>query len=333
MLSRNPEVRERFIRQISSNAGDAVLQALSEPGTIEVMLNPDGHLWHEKLGKDICEIMRRNPDGSLSPATMTSAQAAGMIKVIASYLDKTVTAENPILDNAEFPLDGSRFSAALPPVVSNPTFCIRRRPERIYPLDDYVKDGIMSPRQRDLICRAVSERKNIVVIGSTSSGKTTLTNAIINEIVRQFPLDRVFIFEDTAEIQCEGKNALFFHTSQNVGLIHLLKLALRMRPDCICVGEVRDHAALDLCDCWNTGHPGGICTIHADDATRGLMRLCSMISRHPNKPGNIQEIVADAVNIVIFIRKTPDHGRKIEEILEVDRWDSKEVRFRGRRLN
>lgn len=297
---------QRNLDALRRHAGPLLLGALGHELTIEVMLNPDGRLWQERLGEEMKPI-----------GTMDRHKAEAMIRVVASTLNQTITSDNPILDNAEFPLDGSRFSAALPPVVSAPTFCLRRRASKVFSMDDYVASKTMTERQKDVLCASIAERKNMIVFGGTSSGKTTLTNALIGEMVRQNPRERIFIFEDTQEVQCNGENALFFHTTDDVPMSRLLMLSLRMRPDRICVGEVRNAYALDLMDCWNTGHDGGVATIHATSAERGLSRLVSLISRNPYRPAVIEEVIGESVQRIVFIRKTPE-GRRIQTILGVE---------------
>lgn len=306
LLSPDGAQWQRNLEALRRHAGQLLLEALGHELTIEVMLNPDGQLWQERLGEEMKII-----------GTMDRHKAEAMIRVVASTLNQTITPDNPILDNAEFPLDGSRFSAALPPVVSAPTFCLRRRASKVFSMADYVASRTMTEQQKDVLCRTISEHKNIIVIGGTSSGKTTLTNALIGEIVRQNPKERIFIFEDTQEIQCNGENALFFHTTDTTPMSRLLMLSLRMRPDRICVGEVRNAYALDLMDCWNTGHDGGVATIHATNAERGLSRLASLISRNPFRPAVIEEVIGESVQRIVFIKKTPE-GRRIQTILSVD---------------
>ena len=297
---------QRNLEALRRHAGPLLLEALGHELTIEVMLNPDGRLWQERLGEEMKVI-----------GTMDRHKAEAMIRVVASTLNQTITPDNPILDNAEFPLDGSRFSAALPPVVSAPTFCLRRRASKVFSMADYVASKTMTERQKDVLCASIAEHKNIIVIGGTSSGKTTLTNALIGEMVRQNPKERIFIFEDTQEVQCNGENALFFHTTDDVPMSRLLMLSLRMRPDRICVGEVRNAYALDLMDCWNTGHDGGVATIHATNAERGLSRLASLISRNPFRPAVIEEVIGESVQRIVFIKKTPE-GRRVQTILGVE---------------
>ena len=168
-----------------------------------------------------------------------------------------------------------------------------------------------------MIVDAVKDHRNILVIGGTGSGKTTLTNAIILEMVKDNADERIFIIEDTGEIQCSAKNFVQFHTSLEINMTQLLKTTLRMRPDRILVGEVRGAEALDLLMAWNTGHEGGVATLHANNAKAGLDRLAMLISMHPESPKPIEPLIAEAVDVIIHIAKTPEGSRKVKEVLEV----------------
>jgi len=209
-----------------------------------------------------------------------------------------------------------KVAGQLPPIVTAPTFAIRKKAIKIFTLEQYVETGVLSPRHCDVIKEAVRKHRNILVIGGTGSGKTTLINAIINEMVRSDPDERIFILEDTGEIQCAAQNFVQYHTTLDVNMTQLLKTTLRMRPDRILVGEVRGAEALDLLDAWNTGHEGGAATLHANDAMSGLTRLESLISRNPSAPKEIMPLIAEAVDMVVHITRAP-HGRQIQQIIEV----------------
>lgn len=297
-------IKDRAKRKLERDIGPELLQALNDPKTVELMLNADGKVWLEKLGEPMRCI------GTLRPA-----QAQAIIETIAGYHGKEVTRSNPILEG-EFPLDGSRFAGQLPPIVPAPTFAIRKKAVAIFTLDQYVESGIMTAAQKDVLVEAVAAHRNILVIGGTGSGKTTLVNAIINQMVITDPAERVFIIEDTGEIQCAAENHVQFHTSLDVSMTALLKTTLRMRPDRILVGEVRGAEALDLLDAWNTGHEGGAATLHANNATAGLARLKSLITRNSAAPAEIEPLIGEVVHIVVHIARTPS-GRRIQEILEV----------------
>lgn len=296
-------VKDRAKSKLERDARE-ILSALQDPETVEIMVNADGRIWQEKLGQKIQHI-----------GNIQAAQVEAVIKTVAGFHGKEVNRFNPMIEG-EFPLDNSRFAGQLPPIVSSPTFAIRKKAIKIFTLEQYVETGVLSPRHGDVIKEAVRKHRNILVIGGTGSGKTTLINAIINEMVCSDPDERIFILEDTGEIQCAAQNFVQYHTTLDVDMTQLLKTTLRMRPDRILVGEVRGPEALDLLDAWNTGHEGGAATLHANDAMSGLTRLESLISRNPSAPKEIMPLIAEAVDMVVHITRTP-HGRKIQQIIEV----------------
>lgn len=296
-------VKDRAKSKLERDARE-ILSALQDPETVEIMVNADGRIWQEKLGQKIQHI-----------GNIQAAQVEAVIKTVAGFHGKEVNRFNPMIEG-EFPLDNSRFAGQLPPIVSSPTFAIRKKAIKIFTLEQYVETGVLSPRHSDVIKDGVRKHRNILVIGGTGSGKTTLINAIINEMVRSDPDERIFILEDTGEIQCAAQNFVQYHTTIDVDMTQLLKTTLRMRPDRILVGEVRGPEALDLLDAWNTGHEGGAATLHANDALSGLTRLESLISRNPSAPKEIMPLIAEAVDMVVHITRTP-HGRKIQQIIEV----------------
>ncbi len=300
-----PTLKERAKRKLERDMGPLLLAALNDPRTVEIMLNADGRLWQERLGEKMQCI-----------GALRAAQSEAIIKTIAGYHGKEVTRGKPVLEG-EFPLDGSRFAGQLPPVVPAPTFAIRKRAVAIFALAQYVDAGIMTQGQHDALHTAVREHRNILVIGGTGSGKTTLVNAIIHEMVVCDPGERVFILEDTGEIQCAAENSVQFHTSVEVSMALLLKSTLRMRPDRILVGEVRGAEALDLLDAWNTGHERGAATLPANNASAGLTRLRSLITRNEAAPAEIEPLIGEAVHVVVHIARTPEGGRRVHEILGI----------------
>ncbi len=297
-------VKERAKKKLERDMGPLLMAALNDPRTVELMLNADGRLWQELLGQPMKCI------GALRPA-----QGEAIIKTVAGYHGKEITRLKPIIEG-ELPLDGSRFAGQLPPIVQAPTFAIRKKAVAIFTLEQYVATGTMSARHCEILENAVRKHRNILVIGGTGSGKTTLVNAIINEMTKESPNERVCIIEDTGEIQCSAVNFVQYHTSLDVPMTTLLKVILRMRPDRILVGEVRGAEALDLLDAWNTGHEGGAATLHANNAAAGLDRLKSLISRNPFAPSHIEPLIGEAVHLVVHITRIPE-GRRIQEILEI----------------
>lgn len=296
--------KDRVCCKLERDLGTNLLEALKDPSTVELMVNPDGKVWIERLGESMQYI------GSLG-----TAQTEAIIKTVAGFHSKEITRSNPIVEG-EFPLDQSRFAGQIPPVVSSPCFAIRKKAIQVYGLNDYVECGILSHQHCDVICDAISKHRNILVIGGTGSGKTTFINAIIQEMIDNFPDERVVILEDTAEIQCSAQNFLQYHTSTEISMTQLLKTTLRMRPDRILVGEVRGAEALDLVDCWNTGHEGGAATLHANNALMGLTRLESLISRNPAAPKDIKRLISEAVHLIVHISRT-SQGRIVKEVIGI----------------
>ncbi|MES3021691.1 MAG: P-type conjugative transfer ATPase TrbB [Pseudomonadota bacterium] len=294
----------RAQRKLARDMGPLLLSALHDSKTVEILLNADGRLWQERLGEPMQCI------GFLRPA-----QGEAIIRTVASCLGKTVTATMPIVEG-ELPLDGSRFAGQLAPIVAAPTFAIRKKAIAIFTLEQYREAGIMSSKYFDAIKAAVRNHRNILVSGGTGSGKTTLVNAIINEMVLCNPIERVCIIEDTGEIQCSAQNYVQYHTTLEVPMTTLLKVILRMRPDRILVGEVRGAEALDLLDAWNTGHEGGAATLHANTPFTALTRLKSLISRNEAAPSDIEPLIGEAVQLVVHIARVPD-GRRVQEIIEI----------------
>src|ERR1700754_1691236 len=301
-------VKERAREKLLRDLGETFMNAFNDPTTVEIMLNADSRLWQERLGEGMRCI------GSMRPS-----QSEAVIKTTAGYYGKEITRANPVLES-EFPLDGSRFAAQLPPIVSAPTFALRKKAVSIFSLADYVASGTMSAQQRNVLVDAIRRHRNILVIGGTGSGKTTLINAIIREMVDENADERVFIIEDTGEIQCSAENFVQYRTSFDVSMTQLLRTSLRRRPDRILVGEVRGPEPLDLLMAWNTGHEGGAATLHANDARAGLSRLAMLISMHPDAPRPIEPLIGEAVHLLVHISRTAS-GRRVQEIVAVDGYE------------
>lgn len=295
----------RLVRKLQDALGDQLCVALDDASVVEIMLNPDGRLFIERLGHGVA------PAGAMS-----SAAAEVVIGSVAHALQSEADDERPII-SGELPIGGHRFEGLLPPVVSSPAFTIRRRASRLIPLNDYVTSKVMTEAQASAIRSAIDARMNIVISGGTGSGKTTLANAIIAEIVSAAPDDRMVILEDTAEIQCAAENAVSLHTSDTVDMARLLKSTMRLRPDRIIVGEVRDGAALTLLKAWNTGHPGGVTTIHSNTAMSALRRLEQLTAEASQQP--MQEVIGEAVDLIISIERTA-RGRRVRDVIQVERY-------------
>ena len=238
---------------------------LDDPAVVEIMLNPDGRLWLDQLKDGLADTGER-----LAPA-----DGERIVRLVAHHVGAEVHAGNPRV-SAELPETGERFEGLLPPVVAGPAFAIRKPAVAVFTLDDYVGTGIMTGAEADALRIAVAERRNILVAGGTSTGKTTLTNALLAKVAKSS--DRVVLIEDTRELQCLTPNLVALRTKDGVAtLSDLVRSSLRLRPDRIPIGEVRGSEALDLLKAWGTGHPGGVGTIHAGSAIGALRRLEQLI--------------------------------------------------------
>ena len=298
---------EALSSRIDSEMGTVLLAALRDPLTVEVLLNADGSLWQECLGKPACRI-----------GTLSRINAMQLFGTIAHSLGEVVGAAHPILEG-KLVNCGARFEGCIPPVSVAPVFAIRKPPSVIFRLEDYLEAGMLDRRQFGVVERVVRRRGNLLVAGSTGSGKTTFANALLDRIAREFPSDRVVVLEDTPELQVRVENSISLCTSRYVTLRDLLRATLRLRPDRIVVGETRGGEALDLLKAWNTGHRGGVSTIHANSARAGLLRLeelCAEVTERPS-PG----LIAEAVDTVLFLSRDERRGRRLREILTVRGYD------------
>lgn len=255
----------RGARMLRTALGPAIAGFLEDPMIVEVMLNPDGRLWIDRLSEGLSD----------TGATLSPADGERIVRLVAHHVGAEVHAARPRV-SAELPETGERFEGLLPPVVTAPCFAIRKPAVAVFTLADYVSAGIMTETEAALLREGVSARANILVAGGTSTGKTTLTNALLAEVAGSS--DRVVIIEDTRELQCDAPNLVALRTKDGVAsLSDLVRSSLRLRPDRIPIGEVRGAEALDLLKAWGTGHPGGIGTIHAGSALGALRRMEQLI--------------------------------------------------------
>lgn len=263
--ARKPEAMARGARMLRTALGPAIAGFLEDPMIVEVMLNPDGRLWIDRLSEGLSD----------TGATLSPADGERIVRLVAHHVGAEVHAARPRV-SAELPETGERFEGLLPPVVTAPCFTIRKPAVAVFTLADYVASGIMTEAQAQLLRDGVATRANILVAGGTSTGKTTLTNALLAEVAGT--ADRVVIIEDTRELQCAAPNLVALRTKDGVAsLSDLVRSSLRLRPDRIPIGEVRGAEALDLLKAWGTGHPGGIGTIHAGSALGALRRMEQLI--------------------------------------------------------
>jgi type IV secretion system protein TrbB len=281
------EAISRGARMLRTAFGPAIARFLEDPAVIEVMLNPDGRLWIDRLSSGLADTgeVVSAPDGER------------IVRLVAHHVGAEVHASNPRV-SAELPETGERFEGLLPPVVVAPAFAIRKPAVAVFTLDDYVAKGIMTPGEAGALKEAVAERHNILVAGGTSSGKTTLTNALLAEVAKTS--DRVVLIEDTRELQCKAPNLVALRTKDGViSLSDLVRSSLRLRPDRIPIGEVRGAEALDLLKAWGTGHPGGIGTIHAGSALGALRRLDQLIQEAVVTVPHA--LIAETINVIAVL--------------------------------
>tara|TARA_R110000850_G_scaffold183462_2_gene309050 strand:- start:5747 stop:6742 length:996 start_codon:yes stop_codon:yes gene_type:complete len=283
-----------------------IREALDAPDTIEIMANPDGSVWIERAGVGIV----------VSDHTLEASDRERVIRLVASGVGEAASRASPIV-SAELPGSGERFEGLLPPVSTAPCFSIRKPATTPFDLDDYVGQGALSPTLCAALRESVASHANILVAGGTSSGKTTFTNALLAEPA--LAGDRIVILEDTRELRCAAPNSVQLRTHRgSVSLQHLVRSTLRLRPDRIIVGEVRGAEALDLLKAWNTGHPGGITTLHANSA-RGALRRLEQLTLEATSRAPC-DLIAEAIDVVVFMSRTGGQ-RRIEEALRVTGFD------------
>src|SRR6185436_13150496 len=281
------EAQGRRRQMLRTAFGPTIAAALADPSVIEVMVNPDGKLWIERAA-----IGRK-----FTGERLGAAEAERIIRLVAAHVRREVTDKSPIV-SAELPETGERFEGVMPPVAAAPCFSVRKPADVLYRLGDYVSARIMSGVQAKALALAVTERKNILVVGGTSSGKTTLVNALLAEVAG---LDeRVIILEDTRELRCPAADCVALRTKPGVAaLADLVRSTLRLRPDRIIVGEVRGPEALDMLKAWNTGHPGGVTTVHANSAQAGLYRLEQLVQEAVVTVP--RDLIVQAIDVVVFL--------------------------------
>lgn len=340
MESQKELVRRRLHEKLERECGSVVIKALRDPAVIEVMLNPDGKLWVDVAGKGM----------QFTGHTVEAGAAESVLTTCASMLQTTITRDRPILEG-EFPLDGSRLEGIVPPIVRAACFTIRKKAAKVFTLDDYRDRGIIGaslgkhtnahePASRpvfshpiEAIRHAVRERHNVLIVGGTGSGKTTLANAILAEIATLCSDDRIVAIEDTLELQITMPNSVLLRTAETTDMQRLLRATMRLRPDRIVVGEVRGGEALTLLKSWNTGHPGGVATIHANSAEGGLVRLSQLIYEAPEARNlsetTIAATIREAVNLVVFIeRSATPAGRSVSELMQISGYDGDRFNLR-----
>ncbi len=286
-LSLRTEAISRGARMLRTALGPAIASWLEDPAVVEVMLNPDGRLWIDRLTEGLADTGER----------LSAADGERIVRLVAHHVGAEVHPASPRV-SAELPETGERFEGLIPPVVAAPTFAIRKPAVAIFTLRDYAAAGIMTVAQAENLRNAIAQRRNVLVAGGTSTGKTTLVNALLAEVANSS--DRVVLIEDTRELQCKAPNLVALRTKDGVAsLSDLVRSSLRLRPDRIPVGEVRGAEALDLLKAWGTGHPGGIGTIHAGSALGALRRLEQLVQEAVVTVP--RALIAETINLIAVL--------------------------------
>ena len=302
-MTANEEADSRRRQMLATAFGEAIRHALQDPSTIEIMVNPDGKLWVDQAGRG----------RSCSGHVLDAADTERIIRIVAAHIRTEVHAGSPIV-SAELPESRERFEGLLPPIVAAPCFSIRKPAGLTFRLVDYVSNSIMTEEHAQALRHAVKNRKNILIAGGTSSGKTTLANALLAEIATMG--ERVIILEDTRELRCEAEDCIALKTKPGVAsLADLVRSTLRLRPDRIIIGEVRGGEALDMLKAWNTGHPGGIATVHANSAASALARLEQLIQEAVAIVP--KALIAETIDVIVYLQGRGEE-RHLTELIAVN---------------
>jgi len=325
-MSASDVVQRRNLEKLYREMGEEIHKAMQDPSIVEVILNEDGIVWVDRLGVGMSEL-----------CTLDPTAAVQMLGTIAHMLGRVINEKRPVIEG-ELPGDGSRVMGVIPPVVESPVFNIRKKASAVFPLDAYVKGGRLTTDDHTILTAAVLARENILIVGGTGTGKTTFANAILHEVWLQCSTHRAVILEDSVELQCALKNKVKMRTKPKVDpddieitMQDLLKIAMRQKPDRIILGEVRGKEALDMVKAWNTGHPGGLCTVHANDARAGLIRIEQLIAESGALP--MREFIAEVINIAVFLVRDPVIGPKVMEIVRIEGVINGEYVFKDVRTN
>jgi type IV secretion system protein TrbB len=307
----NTKLARRLAARWLEDTPAEIITALSDELISEIMVNHNGEVLTETVSGHFSKI-----------AELSCQRAEGLANLIASLMGESVSSECPKLEG-ELPGYPARVAILVPPAVPAPVITIRKKANIVYTLEDYVAKGELSPKQLSVLEEWVSQRRNIVVVGGTASGKTTFLNALTVAIHDITPAHRLIVLEDTVELQCRADNVLQMRSSENMPLQALVKTTLRHRPDRIIVGEVRGKEVFDLLTAWSTGHPGGLASLHANSATGTFVRLEQLLQMAVQSP--MSGLIGEAVDGIVYIEKNLS-GRKIQELLSVCGWDGSQYR-------
>lgn len=294
---------------LEKSLGKEIPLLLRNENINEILLNPDGVIWSDS-----------QIDGLQQVTQISTLQALSIFNKLAGINNKIISEKEPILE-VELPyyksMNGERFTGQIPPIVSNPTFTIRKKSEKVFTLNDYCASNRLTDKQKNILTKLIIDKKNILVCGGPGSGKTTVTNALIIEAIKSDPNQRFVILEDTPELRCKAKNTVYLFTSPEISMQQLLKTSMRMRPDRILIGEVRGKEALDMLKAWNTGCQGGICTVHANGVYDAVQRIIDLAMESEIKEPPIS-LLTHTVDAIVSVTRRGSQKGFINEILKLN---------------
>lgn len=294
---------DRLTAMLRTALGSKLGAALGSDDVTEVIANSDGTVWIERTKHGL----------SLEDNPLSATDRERIVRLVATGTGAPCGRAHPIV-SAELPGTGERFEGILPPVSEAPCFAIRKPASIPFTLTDFVERGVLSEAAALALRACLAKRQNILVAGGTSSGKTTFCNALLADTA--LVDDRVVILEDTRELRCAASDSVSLKTHRGcVTLSELVRSTLRLRPDRVVVGEVRGAEALDLLKAWNTGHPGGLTTLHANSAAAALTRLEQLTQEAIAYPP--RELIAEAIDVIVFLSRQGGE-RRVGEILLIN---------------
>ena len=314
--SSNEVTKHRELDNIRFNL-NKIFNLFNDPSLTDIFCDCDGKVSYKMFGQDITD----------SNITINTSERFLILNQIAKYMEHIIDFfKYPVLE-ATIPVPewkNARITAIFPPWLPAPSFTIRKPPEKIYALEDYIKNGQLSQSRYEIICRYVKENKNIIIAGGTGSGKTTLTNALLKKKCEYYPNYRYFIVQDVSELQCEAKYKEMPVIRPDQAVLAVL-LSLRYTPNCIIFGETRKGSVMaEILDAWNTGHPGGFTTIHSNSSNGTLIRIKKLLLDHYPSEASLPDL-NEYIDLIIYIQKNKSTGVIINDIMEMKKQDTRQI--------
>ena len=291
-----------------------IIPLLRDESVNEINLNQDGRIWISKYGQGKFE----------TNIELEADKAENMIKMIATFNnDQFDKKTNPII-SSNLP-SGERIECLAGDIVGGmPVFSLRKRPSRIFPLDEYVERGQMTQTQKEAILKEMELGHNILLVGATGTGKTTFCNACLHEMKKT--TKRILVIEDTPELICDCEDKVMMTTTEFVGFPKLLKSTMRLNGNVVILGEMRDgEAVIILFKIWNMGAQGGLSTVHADSAEKGLRKLEQYASEV--SPVSQVENIINSVHTLVCLQKRPDESNYVSQVARVKGYNYQESKY------